>query len=181
MKKTERSKTETEYKLFKLFIKIFIFIVVLATVVLCVFMLSAKSGELQLLSGLLIMVVVAAIIFVVPRIEKKLKSYLLTHQKDKNAYTGLFKEIYQAYRSNEFAGNLFFDKYQFAEYCNDFIDVSIIKGGHEINIEIDEYSVYLIADEESDQPVETEVKLADIASMDQFYSVINDFIREHSV
>ena len=47
-------------------------------------------------------------------------------------------------------------------------------------IEIDENFISIIVDEETDIPIEKEIPLSSIASIEQLYTTINEFINVHS-
>ena len=53
------------------------------------------------------------------------------------------------------------------------------KNKHEVLIEIDENAISIIVDEETDQPIETEIPMASIETMEQLYMTINNYIDEH--
>lgn len=182
MKKANRTKMEIEYKRFDVTSKIVMYFILALTVVLGILFVFAKSDELKLLFGLLLSIDTVAIILIASKSANKRTAYLqqLRDERDRIVRTGLFKEVYDAHRHDGFEFNLVHDRWLFGEYHNNTIDVGIQRNNHEFSIEIDEKSVSIIVDEETDHPIEDEIPLADIATMEQLYLTINCFINEHS-
>ncbi len=182
MKKPELTKIETKYKRFDIASKIAACFFVILTIVFCVLLIIAKSDEIMVLFALFMVLDTVTIIIFAAKINKKRNEYLQLLQEERKAIvrTGLFKEIYDAHRHDGFAFNLIYDKLLFEEYYNNTIDIGMQKNKHEVLIEIDENAISIIVDEETDYPIETEIPLAGIETIEQLYLIINNFINEHS-
>lgn len=94
--------------------------------------------------------------------------------------TGLFREIFEAYRHDDFEFNLNYDKLLHEEYDNNTIDIGLIKNKHEFFILLTEDYISIIADEETNHPIEREIPLSDIPTMEQVYLLLNEFIENNS-
>ena len=182
VKKGKQTKTEIEYKRFDTAVKVSMYFALALTIAFVILFLFVKPDELKILFGSLLVLDTVAIIFIVSKITKKRTAYLQLLQDERNTIvrTGLFKKIYDAYNQDGFEFNLTYDKLLFEEYHNNSIDIGILKNNHEFLIEIDEKAISIIVDEEDDHPVETEILLLNIATMEQLYLTINCFINEHS-
>ena len=182
MKKQNMTIFERQYKRFDLFSKIALFAILGFTFVFGLFFFFAKSDELKALFGLLMSLCTLSTFFVAPKFAKKRTIYLqqLRKEKDSIVRTGLFAEIYDAYRYDGFEFNLTYEKLNFVEYHNNSIDIGLQKNTHEFLIEIDEKFISIIIDEETDTPIEKEIPLSSIATIEQLYMTINEFINTHS-
>ncbi len=136
----------------------------------------------MVLFGLLFVLDTVAIIVLASKIAKKHADYLQSLQDERDAMirTGLFKEVYDAYRHDEFEFSLTYDKFLFEDYYNNTIDIGIQKSNHEFFIEIDEKTISIVFDEETDHPIEWQVLMSDITTMEQLYLTVNRFIKEQS-
>ena len=182
MKKQNMTNLERQYNRFDLFSKIALFAILGFTFVFGFLFVFAKSDELKALFGLLMTLSTVSIFFVAPKIGKKRTIYLqqLCEERDSVVRTGLFAEVYDAYRYDGFEFNLTYEKLDFVEYHNNSIDIGLQKNKHEFLIEIDENFISIIVDEETDSPIEKEIPLSSIASIEQLYTTINEFINAHS-
>ena len=182
MKKQSRTNLERQNKRFDSFSKIALFAMLRFTFVFSIFFVFAKADELKVLFGLLMSLSAVTIFFVAPRIAKKRTIYLqqLCEERGSIVRTGLFAEIYDAYRYDEFEFNLTYEKLNFVEYHNNSIDIGLRKNKHEFLIEIDQNFISIIIDEETDSPIEKEIPLSSIATKEQLYTTINEFINAHS-
>lgn len=183
MKKQIMTEVEDQYRRFDIISKIVLYVMLGFTMVFGVLFVFTKSDELKALFGLCMALGTGTIIFTAPQIAKKRTSYLQQLCDERNAIvrTGLFEEVYDAHRHDGFEFNLVYDKLLFEEYHNNAIDISVQKNNHEFLIEIDEKSISIIVDEETYHPFEVEVPLSDIATMEQLYLTINEFINKHSL
>lgn len=182
MDKANRTKTELEYARFDIISKIAMCFILMLTIVLIMIFLFAKTDEWKILFGLLLMIDTVVIIFVASKITNKRTTYLQKLQNERNGIkrTGLFKEVYDAHRHDGFEFSLIYDKLLYEEYHNNAIDIGVLKNNHEFSIVIDEKTISMIVDEETEQPIEEEIPIADISTMDQIYLIINGFINGHS-
>ncbi len=173
--------SERQYKRFDLFSKIALYAILGFIFVFGIFFVFAKSDELKALFGLLMSLSMLSIFFVAPKIAKKRTIYLqqLLEERDSIVRTGLFAEIYDAYRYDGFEFNLIYEKLDFVEYHNNNINIGLQKNKHEFLIEIDEKFISIIIDEETDSPIEEEIPLSNIATIEQLYMTINEFINTH--
>lgn len=181
MKKPELTKIETKYKRFDLTSKIAACFLAVLTIVFCVLLMIAKSDEFMLLFGLLIVLDTLTIILFAAKMNRKRNEYLQLLQEERKTIVrkGIFKEVYDAYKHDGFEFNLIYDKLQYIEYYNNTIDICAQKNKHEILIEIDKDCVSIIIDEETDCPIETEIPLATIATIEELYLTINNYINEN--
>ena len=152
-------------------------------VVFGILFLFAKSDEAKALFGFLLALGTATITFTAPQIVKKRESYLqqLSDERNEIIRTGLFYEVYEAYKYDGFEFNLVYDKLLFEEYHNNIIDLGIQKNNHEFLIQIDEESIAITVDEESDHPIENQIDLSEISTMEALYLTINEFISKYSL
>ena len=173
---------ECQYKRFDLFSKIALFAILGFTFIFGFFFVFAKSDDLKALFGMLMSLSTVSIFFVAPKFAKKRTIYLqqLCEERGSIARTGLFAEIYDAYRYDGFKFNLTYEKLDVVEYHNNSIDISLQKNKHEFLIEIDESFISIIIYEETDSPIEKEIPLSTIATVEQLYTTINEFINAHS-
>lgn len=182
MKNREHIKTEIKYKRFDIISKIASGFMSVLSIAVCILFIFAKTDELKLLFGLILALEIVAIALIAPIIAKKRNAYLQLIQDERNKIvrTGLFKDIYDAYRHDGFEFNLTYDKLLFTEYHNNIISIGVRKNDREFLIDIDENLISIIVDEEEEHPIETEIFLSDIAAMEQLYLTINSFIDENS-
>lgn len=182
MKKQNMTNLERQYNRFDLFSKIALFAILGSAFVFGFFFVFAKSDELKALFGLLMSLSTVSIFFVAPKIAKKRTIYLQQLCEERNSIirTGLFAEIYNAYKYDGFEFNLTYEKLDFLEYYNNSIDIGLQNNKHEFLIEIDEDFISFIVDEETDTPIEKEIPLSSIITIEQLYTTINEFINAHS-
>ena len=181
MKKPELTKTENEYNCFDKRSKVIIYSMLILAFLFVIPLIFANDDGVKILFGLLLVADAAAIIIICPQIAKKRSTYLqmLCDERNTIIRTGVFKEIYEEYRHDGFEFNLCFDKLLFEEYHNNTIDIGFIKNSHKFLIEISEKSISIIVDEETDRPIETEILLSDVDSIEKVYSAINTYIKAH--
>ena len=182
MKKQNMTNLERQYKRFDLFSKIVLYSIIGLIFVFGIFFTFAKSDGLRALFGMLLSLSTLPIFFVAPKFAKKRTLYLqqLLEERDSILRTGLFAEIYDAYIHDGFEFNLTYDKLCFVEYHNNSIDIVLQMNKHEFLIEIDEEQISMIMDEETDCPMEEEIPLSGIATIEQLYLTVNEFINAHS-
>ena len=182
MKKRKMTKIEFQYRRFNILSNMILYAVLGSMVISGVLFVLAKSDECKALFGLFMSLGTATIIFTAPQIAKKRTSYLqqLSDERNKITRTGLFEEVYEAYRHDGFEFNLIYDKRLFCEYHGNAIDIGVRKNNHEFLIAIDEKSISIVVDEETDHPLEIEIPLSDIATIEHLYLTINECINKHS-
>lgn len=129
MKNQKMTNLERQHKRFDLFSKIALFAILGFTFVFGLFFVFANSDELKALFGFLMSLSTLSIFFVAPKIAKKRTIYLqqLCEERDSIVRTGLFAEIYNAYRYDGFEFNLTYEKLDFVEYHNNNIDIGLQK------------------------------------------------------
>ncbi|MBQ4101696.1 MAG: hypothetical protein IJC85_02280 [Oscillospiraceae bacterium] len=181
MKRPEQTKTEMEYKRFDKISKIVFYPLSILTIASIILFVLVKSDELKLLFSLFLLFDTIAIILVASKINNKRNAFLqlLKEEREGIVRTGLFEEIYNAYKYDGFEFNLIYDKLLFEEYYNNIIEIGVQKDDHEFFIMIDEKAISIIVDEETDCPIEKEIPLSNIATMEQVYSVINDVLSQN--
>ena len=107
---------------------------------------------------------------------KRLILYEAAYGKEKDIVrTGLFGEIWEEFEWNQFEG-LTDGKIVFAETHNNTIELEIIRHKHEFNITIDSEAVYMVMDDETDNPVEKEMPLSKIIDVGQVFTIIREFV-----
>ncbi len=180
MNKHNMTKTEKAYKRFDIISKIVLNGILALSGFFGVLFLFAKTEDAKALFGMLMSVGILPIFFIAPKIGKKRERYIALLYNEKNAVVriGIFKEIYDAYLNDGFEFNLVYDKLLFQEYYSNTIDIGFVKYGHVFLIAIDENIISIIADKETDCPIEKEIPLTDIETMDVLYKTINDYIKE---
>lgn len=182
MKDLQRSKTELKYKRFDIASKVIAYSFLILSLVFGVLFVFAKSDEFKALFGCLLSLNTVFVIYVCGKLGNKRTRYLQIMREERESIVriGIFKDAYDAYRHDGFEFNLIFDKLLFEEYCNNTIDIGLMKNGHEFLITIDEDTISIIVDEETDSPIETTIALSGIDTVEQIYLAINNFIAEHS-
>ncbi len=180
--KHNKSKLEPRYKRFDRLVKIFLYSLLILALLYRLSFAFASSNKITKLFGYIIIVIIVLIIVSCFLIVKQRRKFLvqLCEERESIVREGIFKEIYEAYNHDGFEFNLKFDKLLNEEYYNNSIDISIKKNNHEFDILIDENGIYIIADEETDCPAETEAPLDTFETMERVYAFINDFIDLHS-
>ena len=115
MKKQNMTNLEHQYNRFDLFSKIALFTILGFTFVFGFLFVFAKSDELKALFGLLMSLSTVSIFFVAPKIGKKRTIYLqqLCEERGSIVRTGLFAEVYDAYRYDGFEFNFTYEKLDF--------------------------------------------------------------------
>ena len=112
---------------------------------------------------------------------KRLILYEAAYGKEKDIVrTGLFGEIWEEFEWNQFEG-LADGKIVFAETHNNTIELEIIRHKHEFNITIDSEAVYMVMDDETDNPVEKEMPLSKIIDVGQVFTIIREFVESVQV
>lgn len=107
---------------------------------------------------------------------KRLILYEVAYGEEKDIVrTGLFGEIWEEFEWNQFEG-LTEGKIVFAETHNNTIELEIIRHKHEFNITIDSEAVYMVMDDETDNPVEKEMPLSKITDVGQVFTIIREFV-----
>ena len=182
MKKQTMSNLERRYNRFDLFTKIALYPILGFIFAFGFFFVFAKSDELKALFGLLMSLSTVSVFFVAPKIAEKRSAYLqqLCEERDSIIRTGLFAEIYNAYKYDGFEFNLTYEKLDFLEYHNNSIDIGLQNNKHEFLIEIDEDVISIVVDEETDMPIEKEISLSCIETVEHLYMTINEFVNAHS-
>lgn len=182
MKKLQRSEIEHKYRRFDIVCKVIAYSFLVFTVVFGMFFVLARTDEFKVLFGCFLSLNTALIIIVCSKLANIRTKYLQTMREEREVIirTGIFKDAYEAYKRDGFEFNLTFDKLLFEEYCNNTIDLGLIKNGHEFLITIDEDAISIVVDEETDSPIETESALSSVVTLEQLYLIINSFIDKNS-
>ena len=90
-------------------------------------------------------------------------------------HSGLFGELWDEFEYNQFEGSID-GKVVFAETYNNTIDLVIVRCKREFLITIDKDTLSMIADEETDFPVEKEFSLSEMTDVGQVFAAIREFI-----
>ena len=182
MKNIERTKLERNFRRFDIISKILICFLAAITVILCILLIVSLDDERMLVVAFLIIADIAILIIVAPKLGNKRNAYLelLTKERGSVVRKGLFKEIYEAYQHDGFEMNLICDRWNHIDYYNNTIDISLQYRNHEIQIEIDENGIAVMFDEESDHPVEKEIPLESMETMEELYLTLNQLIKENA-
>lgn len=96
---------------------------------------------------------------------------------------GLFKELWDDYEQGKMRAEfericqvvMLTDKYNI-----NTIDISVIKNGCDMQFNVDEESIYMYANGETDFECDKTVMLTDIYNVENFYNIISEFIEENS-
>ncbi len=182
MRKNKLTKIELDYKWFEKKVNIQIYIFIALTVIFGVTILLTDNKIFLLIAAILLAFIWVSELFICVSVNKKRNKYLelLKRERDSIKRTGIFSEIYEEYWHDGFEFNLIYDKLVYCEYYNNSIDIALLKNKHEILIEIDNSSISIIVDEETDNPKEMKTSLLDVSSIEQVYCAINDFIKSNS-
>jgi len=182
MNKSKQTDAQINYKKFDKASKIIITLILLVGLAaLTSFLISMIYIEDNLIPVLASVGALAVWFVVLCAVASKLNSkrlilYEAAYGKEKDIVrTGLFGEIWEEFEWNQFEG-LTEGKIVFAEtHCNT-IELEIIRHKHEFNITIDSEAVYMVMDDETDNPVEKEMPLYKITDVGQVFTIIREFI-----
>lgn len=182
MKKVKLTKTESDYKRFDIASKLLLCGILAFAAFWGVLFILANTDETKALFGLFMAFVTVTIFIIAPKIAKRRSHYLELLHDERNTIvrSGIFKEVYDAYKYDGFEFNLTYDKLLYQEYCNNTIDIGVKKNGHEFLIEIDEQKISIIVDEKMESPLEKTFSLSEIESIKLLYETINAYIAENS-
>ncbi len=182
MRKNKFTQTELDYKKFNKKSNIQIWIFAALTVIFGVTAALSDNDKSFTISSILLITILFAELFICVTINKKRNKYLALLKKERYSIkrTGIFSEIYEEYWHDGFEFNLKYDKLVHCEYYNNSIDITLVKNKHEFLIEIDDFSISIIVDEETDTPKQTEILLTDFSSIEQVYVSTNKFIESNS-
>ncbi len=131
-----------------------------------------------LVFGILFLFFVPIFLLLVKKREKYF--HKLLNERNTVKRTGLFAEIYEEYKHDGFEFNLIYDKLEYQEYFNNYIGISLIKNNHEFLISIDEHSIYITVDKETDEPKMKDFYLSQFSSVEEVYAEIQNFIFDNS-
>ena len=130
----------------------------------------------MLFTGILIVFTIITIAICRYLVRKGEQLYVAAYGNDTDVvYDGLFGEIWEEFEWNQVEG-LTDGKIVFAETHNNTIELEIIRHKHEFNITIDSEAVYMVMDDETDNPVEKEMPLSKIIDVGQVFTIIREFV-----
>lgn len=156
-------------------------VALLATGVICL-VLVLICERLDSLIGLLISVATPAVWFValcviVTRLNRtRLRLYHQAYGPDEHTvHTGLFRELMEEFEWNRFEG-MTDARVIFAEAHKSTIELELRHRRRTCHIVIDPGAVFMVMEEESAAPVETELPLADFTEIEQIFTAIRAFV-----
>lgn len=131
---------------------------------------------LLLFTGILV-VLTLIIIFICRYLARKGEQlYVAAYGNDTDIIrNGLFGKLWQEFEWNQYEG-LTDGKVVFAETHNNTIDLQIIRKKHEFSVCIDCEAVYMVCDEETDTPIESEIPLSAFKDVGEVFLAIREFI-----
>lgn len=174
-----------KYKKFNMFRKIIgvAMVVIIVPIVFCFIKAMILDDGLQIIFWVVMMllyiVIIAVLANMIVKYDAKLakKAY---NNKSEIIHNGLFGKIWDEFDAapcSDIAGG----KVIFLEMYNNTIDLQVIRNKHEFNIVIDSDILYVEVDEEElYPPLELEVKLSEISSIECFWQILTDFIKQYS-
>lgn len=182
MKRSELTEAQKKYMEFDRRRRISVRLQLVCFSVVLLFFLSALCADainpnLLLIYSCLLTIWAAAVFFLCRHFARRHKElYAAAHAGETDvARTGLFGEIWDEFEWNRFEG-LTDGKVLSAEAFGNIIELEIIRHGHEFNIVIDENAVCMLMDDETDDPVEKNIPLSELAGLEQFYAAVREFI-----
>lgn len=175
------SEAERKYKRFHRWSKILVWPLVLPVPVLAYLLIFTKDNAVFLISAFLLIGWTAVMIIVCSLIGKTRTVLAEKLWEERNAVkrTGIFKELYEEFRHDGFEFHIHSDKYLYDDCHRNVIECAFLKNGHEFSFMIDENTVSILADEETNHPIELEKPLSEIKTISCFYELVNGFVSEH--
>ena len=89
--------------------------------------------------------------------------------------TKIFSDIWVKFHNKEFLDKID-GEVSFVECYNNVIELGIIRSNQEFHIEINNEAMYLLTDEETDNPVEIGIFLSEIKDLENFFVILNEFL-----
>lgn len=186
MRKKELTQAQKEYRRFDTrrgnIIKMLI--VFLAAILICLVsgfrVIDETPVPLLLVLGILIAYTVITIFVCRYLAHKHGELYVAAYGNDTDIIrSGLFGELWQEFEWDQYEG-LTDGKVVFAQTHNNTIDLQILRNKHEFEIEIECEIMYMICDEETDNPIEIEIPLCNFKDVGEVFLAIRDFIEGNS-
>lgn len=107
---------------------------------------------------------------------QRIKLYEAAYGKEaETVHTGLFGELWEEYEWKQFEG-LIDGRITFSEAHNGIIELEITRHKHDFHITVDRDAVYMVMDEETDDPLEKVILLSELTELAQVFSAIQDFV-----
>lgn len=186
MRNRELTQAQKEYRKFDVRRSVIIRTLIVFLVAILVCFIAAfrgvdKDPEMLLFClGIVIVYTVITIFVCLHLVRKHGQLYVAAYGNDTDIIrNGLFGELWQEFEWNRYEG-LTDGKVIFAETHNNTIDLRIIRKKHEFSICIDCEAVYMICDEETDEPIEKELPLSNFKDVGEVFLAIREFIETNS-
>ena len=140
---------------------------------------SDNGGLILLYLGLAIIAIVYSVVFasVVTR-KRSLYTKELQESSARIVRSGIWSEIWDSFKHDGFESCIRYDRLLYEETDENSIEYSFFASKHEFILSVDEKIVSIIADEESEHPIEAEISLGSFSATDNFYEYINSFIEK---
>lgn len=186
MRNRELTEAQKRYKAFDRrrlrIVTVMIVWVIIITIVFSVGIWRAEEDGTLLLVSLGIIIASLLVFFPICRkiARRHQELYSAAYENDRDVvHTGLFGELWQsfdAYPYGEIAGG----KVEYTETWSNSIELGIRRNRHEFSVVIDPEGLYMVVDEEKDTCREMEISLSEIPDEEQFFAILEEFIRENS-
>lgn len=186
-KKEEITRAQERYQAFDRRRKITLSILLISFAALLVNLLrllySSDDGKSILAALAIILIYTGADIIVCSRVanmDRKLRQelYEASHPIYRDTVFGRFYTEFETFPGqNQWLGDA---KVVEEEACYGYVDMVIERNDHEFLINVDKDGIYMIADEETNEPVEKNIPMAEFTDYVQIYETIKAFVEENS-
>ena len=116
----------------------------------------------------------------VANMDRKLRQelYEASHPINRDTVFGRFYTEFETYLGqNHWLGDA---KVVEEEVCYGYVDLVIERNGHEFLINVDKDGLYMIADEETNEPIEKGISISEFTDYVQIFEAIKAFVEENS-
>ncbi len=186
MRNWELTEAQKRYEAFdRRRLRILVVMIVFLVVIIAGFIVGAMRAEEDgtlLLVFFCLSVVYAVIVFFICRKmrQKQEELYPAAYGDDWDVvHTGLFGEIWESFDEAPY-GEIAGGKIESFYTGNNTIELVICRNGHVFHGGIDPEGLYMVVDEEKDTCREMEISLSEIPDEEQFFAILEEFIRENS-
>ena len=165
----------------QILVVILIFLVVIIAGFIVGAMRAEEDGTLLLVFFCLSVVYEVIVFFICRKMRQKQEElYPAAYGNDWDVvHTGLFGEIWESFDAAPY-GAIAGGKVEYMETCNNTIELEILRNGHVFHGVIDPEGLYIVVDEEEETFREMEIPLSEIQNAEQFFAILEKFIRENS-
>lgn len=165
----------------QILVVILIFLVVIIAGFIVGAMRAEEDGTLLLVFFCLSVVYAVIVFFICRKMRQKQEElYPAAYGNDwEVVHTGLFGEIWESVDAAPY-GEIAGGKIESFYTGNDTIEQVICRNGHVFHGVIDPEGLYIVVDEEEETFREMEIPLSEIQNAEQFFAILEKFIRENS-